>query len=63
MTEARIPKLTHHKASGQAVVRLSGSDCYLGPWGSRTARDEYDRRIAEWLAPHDTRQPIMATTA
>ena len=50
MPEHRIPKLSHHKASGQAIVRLNGKDFYLGPWGSRVARIEYDRRVAEWLA-------------
>jgi hypothetical protein len=50
MSPRRIPKMSHHKASGQAVVRLSGKDYYLGPWGSRTARIEYDRLVAEWLA-------------
>jgi hypothetical protein len=50
MHEFKIPKMTHHKASDRAVVRLSKQDFYLGPWGSRTARNEYDRRIAEWLA-------------
>jgi integrase len=50
MPDFRIPRMTHHKASDQAVVRLSGQDFYLGPWRSRTAKIEYDRRIAEWLA-------------
>ena len=46
----RIPKYRLHKPSGQAVVTLSGRDIYLGPHGSRTSRDIYDRAIAEWLA-------------
>lgn len=46
----RIPKMTHHKASGQAVVRLSQRDHYLGNWGTNTAKAEYDRLVAEWLA-------------
>jgi hypothetical protein len=50
MSHNRIPKLSHHKASGKAVVRLCGIDHYLGPWGSCVARNEYDRVIAEWLA-------------
>jgi integrase len=45
-----IPRMSLHKASGQAVVRLGGIDLYLGPWGSSWAKSEYDRRIAEWLA-------------
>lgn len=45
-----IPQMSHHKASGQAVVRLGGNDFYLGKWGSSQAQNEYDRRVAEWLA-------------
>jgi integrase len=45
-----LPKYRLHKASGQAVVNLGGKDFYLGPHNSKASRDEYDRRIAEWLA-------------
>lgn len=45
----RIPKLTHHKASGRAVVRLNGDDHYLGPHGSPESQERYDRLIQEWL--------------
>src|ERR1700744_342293 len=50
MPDFRIPKMSRHKASDQAVVRLGGRDFYLGPWGSKTAKTEYDRLIVEWLA-------------
>ncbi|HUG68746.1 MAG TPA: site-specific integrase [Pirellulaceae bacterium] len=43
------PKYRHHKASGQAVVTLGGQDFYLGPYGSRPSRREYERLIGEWL--------------
>jgi len=46
----RIPKLSHHKASGNAVVRLGGRDVYVGLWGMSQAKAEYDRVVAEWLA-------------
>jgi len=46
----RIPKYRHHKPSGQAVVTLSGRDFYLGNHGSTASHEEYERRIAEWLA-------------
>ncbi len=49
MPDPRIPKMCHHKASGQAVVAINYKDHYLGPWGSQQARDKYDRLIAEWL--------------
>lgn len=45
-----IPRPSHHKASGQSVVRLNGHDFYLGPHASPEAKVEYDRKIAEWLA-------------
>jgi len=49
MSAKRIPSYRHHKASGQAVVTLSGPDHYLGPWQSKISKTEYDRLIGEWL--------------
>lgn len=46
----RLPKYRHHRASGQAVVTLSGVDHYLGPHGTKASKREYDRVTAEWLA-------------
>lgn len=34
----------------QAVVTLNGRDHYLGLYGSRASKAEYDRLIGEWLA-------------
>lgn len=55
--EARMPRLSErnpsyrkHRPSGQAVVTVDGHGFYLGPWRSRSSRDEYDRIIGEWLA-------------
>ena len=45
----RPPKYRKHKVSGQAVVTLNGRDFYLGPYGSKASRVEYDRLTAEWL--------------
>jgi len=45
-----IPSYQRHKASGQAVVRLSGIDFYLGVYGSPESKAEYDRVTSEWLA-------------
>lgn len=53
----RMPKYRLHKPSGQAVVTLSGRDFYLGRFESRASREEYDRRIAEWLANGRRLQP------
>lgn len=44
------PKYRKHRASGQAVVTLSGVDHYLGPHGTKASQHEYDRLIALWLA-------------
>src|SRR5438128_827717 len=57
---ARIPKPCHHKASGQAVVRLNSKDYYLGPWNSAAALAEYDRLINEWLS--GGRRPLTCGT-
>jgi hypothetical protein len=44
------PRYYRHKASGQAVVTISGKDFYLGLWKSKASFVGYDRVIAEWLA-------------
>lgn len=46
----RQPKYRKHKATGQAVVTLNGRDIYLGRFGTKASKDEYDRQIATWLA-------------
>ena len=43
------PKYRHHKSTGRAVVTIDGRDFYLGPFGSRPSRREYDRLVGEWL--------------
>src|SRR5690606_7061094 len=47
---SQTPKYRKHRASGQAVVELGGRVHYLGPYGSRVSRHEYDRLVMEWLA-------------
>jgi len=49
LTDA-TPKYRRHRASGQSVVTLCGVDHYLGPYGSRASKREYDRLVGEWLA-------------
>lgn len=44
------PKYRKHKASGQAIVTIDGKMFYLGPHGTKTSKQEYDRLIGEWLA-------------
>lgn len=54
-----IPAYSLHRSSGQAIVRISGRDHYLGPHNSPESREKYDRLIAEWLA--NGRQPLRDT--
>ena len=44
------PKYRRHRASGQARVTLDGRDYYLGPFGTKASKNEYDRIVGEWLA-------------
>jgi integrase len=44
-----VPKYRKHRASGKAIVTLSGQDYYLGPYGTKASKLEYDRLIGEWL--------------
>jgi len=46
----RIPSYRLHRASGQAIVTLSGRDHYLGVHGTAESHAEYERLVAEWLA-------------
>ncbi|MCA9120191.1 MAG: site-specific integrase [Planctomycetaceae bacterium] len=46
----KVPSYCLHKASGRAVVRINGRDCYLGPFGSPESHAEYERLVAEWRA-------------
>jgi integrase len=44
------PALSHHKATGQGVVRLNGRDVYCGRFGTAECQANYHRTIGEWLA-------------
>jgi integrase len=48
LTES-LPKYRKHKASGQAIVELNGRRHYLGPYGTKASKLEYDRLVGEWL--------------
>ena len=50
MPKTNIPNYRHHKTTGQAFVELGGRRFYLGKHGSKASREEYERRIAEYLA-------------
>jgi len=49
MPKTNIPNYRQHKATGQAFVELGGRRFYLGKHGSKASREEYERRIAEYL--------------
>jgi integrase len=59
MSRSSIPKMTLHKPSGQARVRIKGRDIYLGRSGTPEAEAEYRRVIAEWLATGRAPKPLL----
>lgn len=44
------PKYSHHKATGQARVRLGGNDVYLGKFDTPESHEKYRRVVAEYFA-------------
>ena len=54
------PRYCRHRPAGQAVVTLDGKAFYLGPWGTKTSKREYDRLVGEWQA-NGRRLPARAT--
>jgi len=61
----RPPVYRHHKASGQAIVAITGRDHYLGPYGSPGSHKKYQQFVARWVAGrHELnaqgRQALMA---
>src|SRR5947209_5250117 len=42
-----IPKMTRHKASGRAVVRLNGTNHYIGPRGSEQGGSKLALHMAQ----------------
>jgi integrase len=49
MPKRNIPSYRLHKATGQAFVELAGRRIYLGKHGSKASKEEYERRIADYL--------------
>ena len=62
MPKTNIPNYRHHKASGQAFVELGGRRFYLGKHGSKASREEYERRIAEYLGNGRKLPPTLTKT-
>jgi integrase len=62
MPKTNIPNYRLHKATGQAFVELGGRRIYLGKHGSKASREEYERRIAEYLGSGRQLPPTMTKT-
>lgn len=45
-----LPRIRKHKASGQAVIYLDGQTIYLGRYGSKVAKEQFDTVVSEWLS-------------
>ena len=52
-----IPSYRKHKATGQGVVTIDGSDRYLGKHGTDASRRAYDKLIGEWLVDRAEHEP------
>ena len=52
----KVPTYQHHRASGQARVRIDGKDRYLGEYDSPQSHELYADVIREWRLRHDTSQ-------
>jgi len=58
----RVPKYSHHKPSGQAIVRINGRMIYLGPLGSVESKTRYKQEITKWADEKD-RSPAAPVLA
>lgn len=59
VTPDYVPAYRLHKASGQAIVTLSGKDHLLGAFGTPPSRVKYHQLVADWIAGE--RKPLVAT--
>ena len=57
-----VPRYRRHKRSDQAIVTLNGHDIYLGPYGTKASKLEYDRVITQWMAAGRRHVPNQAQT-
>ena len=53
MPKTNLPSYRLHKASGQAFIELDGRRFYLGKYGSKASKVEYERRLGEYLSNPD----------
>lgn len=59
----KVPSYRLHKASGQALVTLSGKSIYLGPHNTIASREKYRQVVAQWLANHQQKPASSRTGA
>jgi len=62
MPKTNIPNYRLHKATGQAFIELGGRRFYLGKHGSKASKEEYQRKLAEYLANGKKLPPTLAKT-
>lgn len=56
-----VPACIHHKATGQAMVKIEGRCLYLGAYGSEEANQRYRQLAAEFLASGGIAQVVVPT--
>lgn len=54
----RVPSYCHHKASGQAYLKVKGRTLYLGLYGSQDSRDAYADAVAAVLAGNEPQASV-----
>lgn len=55
----RVPKYCHHKATGQAYVKLDGQFHFLGEYGSEESKSRCRDEIDRWMLRHSEAYPEM----
>lgn len=58
---SKPPKYSLHKATGQARVRIGGTDHYLGVFGSPESHAAYAKLVDAWLV-HQSTKPTLRLT-
>lgn len=58
----RVPSYCHHRASGQAYVKVRGKVTYLGVYGSESSRTAYAVAVADILSGRAITPPATART-
>jgi hypothetical protein len=62
MPRRNLPGYLKHKPSGQAYCLINGRHIYLGKYGSKASRLQYEEVIAEYLANDKKLPPTRSRT-